>query len=337
MMKLSLMAKVFVTVDEETLHSPISDRIGERWHESEGRVTQGRGSENFAFRVGEHGNESHFLRFNHETERTVDLIQGELDFIEHLAKKGLPVARPVTSKSGKLVETVDTPLGTFHASLIDALPGTEPDAEELGNDPLSTWGELVGRVHSASVGYDSATRPTWRDLIHWIRTVVPESEAVVRTEVDSLERLLAEIPQETSGFGLIHLDIDNCRWDGDRVSGIFDFDDCAYLWFEADIASALTRLFDKRIDRFNPEDDRLKAFLSGYRSVRGIGEVELSRFPLFMRLGSLIAFARTVWSVGDGPESLEPEWTTDLRQDCHEWLDGWRVDFEARPIEDYVT
>ena len=57
-------------------------------------MTSGRGSETFAFRVGDRRGESHFLRFSREDERRVDQIEGELAFIKHLADRDYRLRDP---------------------------------------------------------------------------------------------------------------------------------------------------------------------------------------------------------------------------------------------------
>ena len=171
MMNLALMNRFFLAVDKDG-RSPISDALLSRW-DVEGLATHCRSSENFAWRVGERGEETYFLRFNHATERNVEAIDGELAFVEHLASLGLPVARPIASSAGFLVETIETELGVFHGSLLTALHGDEPDAEQLDLPSLEVWGRLVARVHTASQGFTTAGRKTWKEALQAVQQITP--------------------------------------------------------------------------------------------------------------------------------------------------------------------
>ena len=118
--------------------------------------------------------------------------------------------------------------------------------------------------------------------------------------------------------------------------GVFDFDDCAFSWFEADIASIFGSLFGRQIDKVNLRDERLTAFLSGYRSRKSIEEDAIQRIPLFMRVCHLLSFSRVIWSLGEGPLGDEPQWTTDLRRKFIEGLDSYRMAFRDYPVSAFM-
>ena len=105
-------------------------------------------------------------------------------------------------------------------------------------------------------------------MIGWARDVVPSQLESVHSEFAAVETRMGEIPKDDRSYGMIHYDMDNIRWVDGQVSGIFDFDDCQVNWFETDIVSAVVRLFDKSIDRFDPEIPGIQAFVKGYRSGR---------------------------------------------------------------------
>ena len=137
----------------------------------------------------------------------------------------------------------------FNANLFEAIPGDEPDTEEMSLDQLEVGGALMARVHEASVGYSDVARPDESGLIAWAREVVPTS---LHKELDAVESRMSQLAKDENSYGLIHYDMDNIRWVDGRVSGIFDFDDCHYNWFEADIVSAVVGLYDKNIDQLDP-------------------------------------------------------------------------------------
>lgn len=204
MMNLALMNRFFQNVDSEG-RSPIAEQILSRWS-IPGPVSHHRASENFAWSVGEPKPPSHFLRFNHATERAVHHLEGEIAFIRHLASSGIPVVTPVASQDGQYVETVDSELGPFHASVFTALHGSEPDAEELDLRALELWGQLVARVHSASEGFREGHRPYWSDILVGARELIPRENEVAHRELDDVEQRLSSYPIDDSLFGLIHFE-----------------------------------------------------------------------------------------------------------------------------------
>jgi Ser/Thr protein kinase RdoA (MazF antagonist) len=93
----------------------------------------------------------------------------------------------------------------------------------------------------------------------------------------------------------------------------------------ADIAYALRDLFDDRADHVDLTDERFRAFVNGYRSVRTMSEDELQLIPLLLRLHNLVSMGRLYASLGAGPADDEPQWMTDLRQKFHNKLAYYRA------------
>jgi len=58
----------------------------------------------YAFERGEH---AYILRIGHSLRRSEALIQGEVDWINYLARGGVAAAKAILSESGQLVERVD--------------------------------------------------------------------------------------------------------------------------------------------------------------------------------------------------------------------------------------
>ena len=54
----------------------------------------------------EHEGQSRILRISFRPDRTAELIQAELHFLNYLAENGVRVSTPVPSQKGKLLETI---------------------------------------------------------------------------------------------------------------------------------------------------------------------------------------------------------------------------------------
>ena len=335
MIRLALMKEWFDRVDEER-RSPIAERIAARWFDSDALVRCGPASSNIVCRVTAEGH-TYYLRVNHESERTADDYAAELAFVEHVAARGVRVARPVRSKAGALVESVPTAMGTFHAVLLEEMPGEDLELLELDERSLRAWGRAMAGLHDAAEGYEGRGRPDWREHLAFAQDTIPATEEAAHAELTVVTRALSALRTDSSRFGLIHFDMeaDNMRWQ-DGVPGVFDVDDCARYPFAADVAYALRDLYEDRIERIDQEDRRLRLFVEGYRSVRSLSEDDLRLLPLFARAHNLYWFARLHRSVADGTVPGEAQWTTDLRAKLVSTMDGYRDGFERHPVSSYL-
>ena len=133
MMKLSTMKALCRTVDAHG-QSAVVDEILRRWQTVDEKVGRERAkmwraSANFVFTFQNSG-QNYILRFNHAAEREPAALQAEVDYLNYLLGQGLRVSRPVRSCAGRFVESVETPLGQYHAVAFEALPGKQ--FEEAG-------------------------------------------------------------------------------------------------------------------------------------------------------------------------------------------------------------
>jgi Ser/Thr protein kinase RdoA (MazF antagonist) len=241
-------------------------------------------------------------------------MEAELAFLQHLAARGVPVAPPIRSLAGRLVESTATPLGVFHAAVFELLPGQQFDIGDLSLTQWARWGGALGALHQAAEGYTGAGRPTIHDHLHMLAQQLPAHENAARQLLALLERQVAELPAGTQTFGLIHYDfeLDNLLWDDQRVS-IVDFDDCAGYWFVADIAFALRDLFDDQAEQIDLADVRFQAFVAGYRELRSVTDAELGRLPLFLRIHNLVSFAKLLRAADIDDAHAAPAWVADLQ------------------------
>ncbi|MGE5561173.1 MAG: phosphotransferase enzyme family protein [Chloroflexota bacterium] len=308
MMKLSLMNRFMGTVDQE-YRSPVADAIAAPWGCDPGSVYFWRASANFVC-VATIGGARHFLRFNEIGERAPELIRDEVAILNHLLERGTSVNVPVLSRTGNWVEVLTTELGTFAAVMFRALPGKELEFEDAGGDEFERWGTALGRLHrevkSLPPGF-APHRPSWEDILAFAGERIGQDETELRRELDDVRSALAALPQSPDNCGLIHFDFesDNLCWEGDTIAAL-DFDDCARLWYAADIVYALRDLFKGGpVDLAEP---RLARFLAGYRRETALDEAMLANLPLFVRLHRLFFIGRLRRSVDIVDRTAVPEW-----------------------------
>jgi Ser/Thr protein kinase RdoA (MazF antagonist) len=110
----------------------------------------------------------------------------------------------------------------------------------------------------------------------------------------------------------LDFELDNIIWEGEQP-GIIDFDDCAWYWLVADIALALSDLFGESANRVDLQHESLLHFVEGYRTMRQIDQEELKLIPLFLRLDSLIDFAKLHRTMTPIDPAGELPWMAGLR------------------------
>jgi Ser/Thr protein kinase RdoA (MazF antagonist) len=328
MMKLSLMRAVVDTLND-TYESPIADAMLAAWAHDQGRARYFRASANFIFVFKREGY-PHILRFTHASERTADAIHAELAYLHHLAAHRLPVALPISSLSGRSVESISTTLGVCHAVVFELLPGEQFDVSGLSLAQFTRWGSALGALHQAAEGYGGAGRPTIHDHLRMVEQMLPAHEGAARRLLALLERQVAVIPTSEQTFGLIHYDfeLDNLLWNDQRVS-IIDFDDCAEYWFVADIAFALRDLFADQAEQIDVADARFHAFVAGYRGMRTVTDEELRRLPLFLRIHNLVSFTKLLRAADIDDAQAEPAWVVDLQAKLLRKAQTYRESFAA--------
>src|SRR5260370_3392351 len=142
------------------------------------------------------------------------------------------------------------------------------------------------------------------------RIYLPKDEPGVQAEFDRIISFLSALPVTETNYGLIHGDfeLDNLRWQ-DGTIAMFDFDDCSYYWYVADIAFALRDLFETGVDLSNPS---FRAFIRGYSEHYSLDEEPISHLPTFMRLANLIQYAKLVRAMDLEQDQDYPEWCTSL-------------------------
>ena len=238
------------------------------------------------------------------TGSTLEQLLAEVDFVRYLAENGLPVARPVLSRSGNWVERL--PLddqACFLAYTFEKAPGEMyPDADEVhfSKNVMVAWGHLCGRLHHLSAAYQphpERRRLPWHanDLLDFPALIPPEQTLVYRNRDELLTRLNA-LPQDTESYGLVHGDFHHGNFliDGEKLT-LFDFDAAEYFWYTGEICTALYNCLP--LPRHEIAKRRLYAlnylhhFLRGYRQEREFSDFWLTQIPLFLKYCELLNYA----------------------------------------------
>jgi Ser/Thr protein kinase RdoA (MazF antagonist) len=286
-----------------------------RWTPDPGTLKYVRSSNTHVFRFERHG-EGRFLRLTPASERSRSDLDGELDFIFHLNRRHVPVAVPLPSKSGLMVEEVAVSNEPHYAVVFRELSGKQVELTEEDPAIVRAWGENLGRLHTASRGFVPAaagTTRSWEDDLRQAKTWLPGQEEAACRALAELGTWLRELPIDETNFGMIHFDFDedNLFWNG-TVCKICDFECSARYWYAADIAFTLCGLRHK-----TPEQRRrlLTWFLEGYCESADPGRDCEQSVTGFVKFSVAYHFANRHTNPSD-----DADWLAKMRRRHDAWI-----------------
>ena len=219
-----------------------------------------------------------------------------LSLMAHMARCGLPSARPVADRTGATLHT----LAERPAALIEFLPGQCLDWPDEA--ACHEMGIMLARVHDAGATFEgNRTNPLslggWKSLADACGAntdrCAPDLAALI---TDELAFLGQNWPNETAPDlprGVVHTDFfpDNVLFnEGGGISGLIDFYFSCTDYFVFDLAVCLTAwCFDAG---HRPLPGNAAAFLAGYRSRYHQSPRETAILPVMLR-GSALRFLLT--------------------------------------------
>ena len=242
--------------------------------------------------------ENYVLRITHSSHRDVDMVLGELEWVEYLALHGASVCMPVYSTNSQLVEKIDLDDGSyFILTAFHKAKGQHVNKGMANHDLYYKWGKAIGKMHALTKDYTpkkSPLRPTWYEdkLLLNCEEYLPEGNEIIIDKLNSLINKIKQLPQDKEGYGLIHTDVHSGNFfvDDNGNITIFDFDDCSYMYFISDIAIALFYCLlnpDTVENRIAFSYEFLDHFFRGYREENHLDYKWIKLLPDFLKLREL--------------------------------------------------
>ena len=166
---------------------------------------------------------------------------------------------------------------------------------------------MLARMHLAARDF-SRRQPNLRGLAWWNETVPvvlpfvdPAQAALLKSELAYQNHVAAGSAYAALPRGPIHADLfrDNAMFDGDALSGFFDFYFAGVDSFLFDIAVCLNDwcvLHDEDHDG-SLDTPRSLALLAAYQSVRPLTAAERSLLPDLLRAGALRFWISRLWDL----------------------------------------
>ena len=227
---------------------------------------------------------------------TFEQLPFYLHLMKHLARRGIPVPDPQADEAGELLHT----LKGRPAAVVNRLRGRHHLAPDTAH--CASVGAMLARMHLAGSDFP-LHQPNLRGLAWWEETV-----PVVLPHLDDAQRMLLTeelaYQQHVAGSapygqlprGAIHADLfrDNVMFDGDELTGFFDFYFAGVDTLLFDLAVCLNDwCIDLESGRL--EEQRASAFVAAYDAVRPLTGGELRLMPALLRAGALRFWISRLW------------------------------------------
>lgn len=263
--------------------------------------------------------QQYIVRISFESQRTVGMIRGEVDWIRYLADHGVSVAKAIPSLNGEFVELVEAENTIVPVVVFEKAHGHPPQANEWNPGLFYNMGQLVGRMHRLTKEYtpknSSDRRPLWSEEMDvFASTYLPANDEPIVEQYRLLRAYPEQLPLGKDVSGLIHDDVHRGNFfvqDGNIT--LFDFDDSQYSWFVEDIAIALFYAIspsDRSSEEIAYAQTFYDAFMQGYRRENTLDPCWLQEIPYFLKQREINLYI-VLTSVGFDPQS---SWVPEFMQ-----------------------
>jgi len=219
---------------------------------------------------------------------TFEQLPFYLQLMRHLAEHGVLVPAPVPNEHGELC----VPLHGKPAAIVSKLEGKP----QMAPQPVhcAAVGAMLAHMHLAGQDFP-LQQPNLRGLPWWreaTAAVLPhlalEQAHLLHDEMKFQEALHASADYHALQRGPVHADLfrDNVMFDGERLTGFFDFYFAGCDSWLFDVAVTVN---DWCIDLATGalDEARVRAMLDAYHSVRPFTATEHSLWPALLRSGAL--------------------------------------------------
>jgi amicoumacin kinase len=268
------------------------------------------------------------LRISHEFRRPLGMVRAETEFIDHLHRNGVNACAPCRSIRGNLVEAIPATDGHFLAVSFHKAPGGFVPFSDRTPDLLRELGATMGRIHRLTRDHPippiGRRRPSWFEEVDGMaeKYLGPGEEKVIVRFNENI-REIRSLPASPETYGLVHMDMHGGNFFvHEGKIWLFDFDDCQYHFFAADIAMPLFYAIPLG-DRNNESEQSLqrffRCFIEGYHSENTLPDGWLERIPLFFKQREIdlyIAIRRSFT-----PDQYD-EWVTNYMTDRKEKIEA---------------
>jgi len=219
-----------------------------------------------------------------------------LYLMKHLAETGIPVPNPAANQDGDILHTLcDKP-----AAVVNRLLGKSQLAPDA--DHCAAVGAMMARMHLAGEDFNRS-QPNLRGLAWWNNTVpvvLPyldkDQASLLQSELAYQNHIAQGAAYQALPKGPVHADLfrDNVMFDGEKLTGFFDFYFAGNDTWLFDLSVCMN---DWCIDLNSGEHapERALAMLNAYQEVRPLRSAERQLLPAMLRAGALRFWISRLW------------------------------------------
>jgi Ser/Thr protein kinase RdoA (MazF antagonist) len=239
----------------------------------------------------------YILRVSHCYWRSKADIDFELELLDFLRSRQVPVAYPLRAKDGRLAIEIDALEGKRYASLFIYAPG-EVAVGDLNPAQAHKLGETLATLHQVAAEFCSqaARQPLTIEYLldDSLRAIAPflqhkqDDLAYLVAAIDQIKNQLQSFPTHPPFWGICWGDphSGNAHFTSDNAVTLFDFDQCGYGWRAFEIAKFLQKSLTTGISSKVRD-----AFLNGYQTVQAITELETDALQAFTQTAHIWMWA----------------------------------------------
>lgn len=219
-----------------------------------------------------------------------------LFLMKHLAERGIPAPNPAASTDGRLLHSMNGK----PAAVVNKLAGRS----QLQPAPVhcAAVGDMLARMHLAGADYPDH-QANLRGLPWWNATVPmvlpfldPAQAALLRSELAFQNHTAQSAAYAALPRGPVHADLfrDNVMFDGEQLTGLFDF---YFAGVDAWLFDLAVCLNDWCIDLPTGvhQSARAEAMLRAYNQARPLSASERALLPALLRAGALRFWVSRLW------------------------------------------
>ncbi|MBS4539164.1 phosphotransferase [Clostridium sp. D2Q-11] len=256
------------------------------------------GFENFVYEFNRK-DKDYILRISHSKRRSMNMIEGEVDWLNYLYNNGLSVSPAISSKEGNFVERVQSKDVDFLGVVFEKAEGRHVEYKDLKPEIFIEWGKVIGKIHRLTKYYipkkSDIKRFNWLDDYREVESYIPKNQPIIKEKYRNIVKYINELPKDRDSYGLIHTDAHSGNFFvKDNKITLFDFDDSCYKWFISDIAIPLFYygMYENvGFDNIEKSKEFIHYFLEGYDKENNLDSKWLKEIPVFLKLREIVLYS----------------------------------------------
>lgn len=261
------------------------------------------GGRNLVYCCEKEGASGKIIRIVFLSDRSLEDVLSEVEFIRYLFEHGASVSNVISSKEGNLVEAMTHDHHNFYICLFDKAKGkmlAENNYRYIDGVPITEYyyncGKVLGKMHQLSKSYTPVHR-RYRFFdkynVGYITSLIPDSLSLLKEKLIKLLETLGELDKDQESFGIVHFDYSDGNYMIDFETGqitVYDFDNSCYCWYMYDLANLWLHgvgwiQFEQDVSKRKKfMEDYFETVLAGYKSETSIDNFVLSQLLLFIQV-----------------------------------------------------